>query len=436
MSRFPTSTDKFFKMTHKQKRIIEQLEDRALEYSSTKPLSVFSGTWNVNGKEISSTDITEWLLPTADLYVIGLQEMVKLDITSVVLSSSSSDYHAANWTVMFGKALNAKNADGSGSKRENYSLLIEKHMVGIYCCVFVRDALLANVSDVRFSKVYTGGFGLLGNKGGIAVHIKYIDSPICFLFTHFHAKRSKIEARNSDYRCIYETTNFTSHRLPYPSKQGPMQSPENTSSDLYRKIYEGVPLTVDMHDHIIWSGDLNYRIKDDLTVLEIFDAIDAGDWKSLRDKDQLNWERDSGKVFHGFEEGELAFPPTYKYKPNTTAYACRPGDEKKIRAPAWCDRILWKSRRRESVELIHYNRGELIASDHRPVSASFQLEVRTIQDNKLRQVYQEVLVSVANENSELRSASHSRSLICWLQSFLQWLFCRESQSDVTEKLLD
>lgn len=40
-----------------------------------------------------------------------------------------------------------------------------------------------------------------------------------------------------------------------------------------------------------------------------------------------------------FEEGPLTFKPTYKYQPGTDLYEQRP--DKKLRAPAWCDRILW-----------------------------------------------------------------------------------------------
>jgi hypothetical protein len=375
-------------MTDKKRRIIAQLDDRASDYSSTEHLSIFAATWNVNGKQVSSNDIKEWLLPTqADIYVIGLQEVVELNMTTVVLSSSSSDKQASCWTVLLEKALN----DGSGSHNEGFSLVIEKHMVGICCFVFVRQKLLANVSDVRFSKVCTGPFGLLGNKGGIVVRMKYIDSPMCFLFTHFHAKRSHIEARNADFRAIHRTTNFTPHQLPYPTK-----NPTRTnSSDLYREIYQDIQLTVDMHDHIIWVGDLNYRITEDLEVLEVFELVDAGEWKTLRDKDQLNLERCKGTVFKGFEEGVVNFPPTYKYKPNTTIYAGRPGDGgKKIRGPAWCDRILWKSRKKESCKLITYTSTEVVPSDHRPVSALFKCEIRVVQDEKLQRAYQEVLASV------------------------------------------
>jgi phosphatidylinositol-bisphosphatase len=78
---------------------------------------------------------------------------------------------------------------------------------------------------------------------------------------------------------------------------------------------------------------LNYRIDESLSTNEIFQLIQQSNWPYLREKDQLNIEKQNGKIFHDFNEGILNFPPTYKYQPGTDEYDTRP--EKKIRAPAW-----------------------------------------------------------------------------------------------------
>jgi len=63
--------------------------------------------------------------------------------------------------------------------------------------------------------------------------------------------------------------------------------------------------------HLFWFGDLNYRIE--MALDDVLRKINDGDFTSLRVCDQLHRERVWGKTFAGFSEGEILFPPTYKY---------------------------------------------------------------------------------------------------------------------------
>ena len=125
----------------------------------------------------------------------------------------------------------------------------------------------------------------------------------------------------------------------------------------------------------------------------------------LRKNDQLNIERGKGNTFHGFEEGDTCFKPTYKYIPGERGYDRRP--EKKLRLPAWCDRVLWKVGGGSSasgvrkvggsgddfgrsegasgggaVQLSQYGRSEQVTSDHKPVYATLLVQVKTIIKSK------------------------------------------------------
>jgi len=144
------------------------------------------------------------------------------------------------------------------------------------------------------------------------------------------------------------------------------------------------------HEFVFWFGDLNYRIDDFVPKEEVFKLIEAKNLSYLRQYDQLNIERANGIVFQGFVEEELNFFPTYKFQPGTDLYEQRP--EKKLRAPAFCDRILWRTKSNpSSVRISNYLSARLLPSDHKPVSAVFSTDVKEIISEKEKSVYNELI---------------------------------------------
>ena len=73
--------------------------------------------------------------------------------------------------------------------------------------------------------------------------------------------------------------------------------------------------------------------------LDDFQLVKEKEYDNLYAHDQLNQSREAKKCFHGYREGRIAFTPTYKYDPGTDAW----DSSEKCRAPAWCDRVLWRS---------------------------------------------------------------------------------------------
>ena len=154
-------------------------------------------------------------------------------------------------------------------------------------------------------------------------------------------------------------------------------------------------LCVDDHDTIIWLGDLNYRIHEDVADSDVFTYIDENNCLELADKyDQLSLEKDRGRVFEDFHEGLLSFPPTYKYIPGTVNY-----DRKKNRCPAWCDRVLWRTRvtrKSKSTKILDDNEIEII-------------------ENKLKK-HQEAMLSMgssSNDNDD-ENVMHAKDLYHFL----------------------
>jgi hypothetical protein len=122
---------------------------------------------------------------------------------------------------------------------------------------------------------------------------------------------------------------------------------------------------------------MNYRINYHRD--SIIAAIQAGDFETLVTHDQLTKEMkfNRGFRFRSFIEGPLTFAPTYKYDRNSTEY----DTSEKRRLPAWCDRILWRSREPNRVKQLHYRRWEANVSDHRPISAGFTVTVKSVRQD-------------------------------------------------------
>ncbi|KAG8089203.1 hypothetical protein GUJ93_ZPchr0011g26963 [Zizania palustris] len=242
----------------------------------------------------------------------------------------------------------------AAASRRRYCLVACKQMVGLFVTVWVRTELVPHVGHVRFSCVGRGIVGCLGNKGCISVSMLVHQTSLCLVCSHLASgeKEGDELRRNSDVVEILRNTHF--RRLCKTSGRS-------------------IPERILDHDRVIWLGDLNYRIA--LSYSETKKLVEANDWDTLFEKDQLRTERESG-VFRGWNEGKIFFAPTYKYASNSDVYAGESAmSKKKRRTPAWCDRILWQG---EGMVQESYIRGESRFSDHRPVCAVFTVEVAVL----------------------------------------------------------
>ncbi|CAL5214452.1 unnamed protein product [Lathyrus oleraceus] len=249
--------------------------------------------------------------------------------------------------------------------QSKYSLISSKQMVGIFLTIWTKKELVPHIAHLRVDSVGRGIMGCLGNKGCISMSMSLHQTSFCFVCSHLASgeKEGDEVRRNSDVAEILKGIQF-----PRICKNPCRRAPE--------KIVD--------HDRIIWLGDLNYRVA--LSYEETRVLLEDNDWDTLLEKDQLNIEKEAGRVFSGFKEGRIVFAPTYKYSQNSDSYAGETvKSKKKRRTPAWCDRILWRGSR---IDQVSYIRGESRFSDHRPVCAVFSVgvEVRS-RNNKFRKGY-------------------------------------------------
>jgi len=373
---------------------------------------VFCGTWNVNAKKQDGS-LQDWILPSdnvlADVYAVGFQEIVDLNAMNVAINSGETQKKTQFWHDKIGECL-----ESTGVK---FTLIMEKALVGLLICVYVKDELLPHVKDVRSTSTGVGLMGMMGNKGGVAVRLSVYDSSLCFVCAHLAAHRENIAGRNADFKNIIERSVFSSD----PSATGEAPQPRAGDDVLAaitmpkRATLQNMLIDLQILDHeiVYWIGDLNYRIDDVFSTDEVFNMIEDNELHLLRDKDQLNIERAKGNVFQGFDEGVLEFAPTYKYQPGTDMYDRRP--EKKIRAPAWCDRVLWRSENPKGVRQVNYRCAQLHPSDHKPVSSLLRCELRTIVENAQRVVFQELMEVLRKHTSNSSPVVEIKGLIINLE---------------------
>eukprot|EP00943_MAST-04B_sp_MAST-4B-sp1_P000057 g57.t1 len=410
--------------------IRKQMREREHVFSTYNSSSIFVGTFNVNGKKPTSTGIREWLnlnfkyepsnkqkVELPDIYVIGFQEIVDLNAANVI-QESESEKRTGTWSKMLGLHLN----DIGKATGTSYELIASKHLVGIAMCIYVADKHCSHVKNIQMVNSATGIFGVVGNKGGSSIRFSFYDSTLCFVCSHLAAHRGNVTGRNHDYASILHKTKFketvnnnsnnlmesymkgaTNHNQEFRHHRESMDATNdhNNNSNGTKNEFFGI---LD-HDIVIWLGDLNYRLVKAVSLEEVYDKLNAGDIQYLLKWDQLNRERREARCFQCFEEGKITFAPSYKFIPGTSDYDNR--KEKKMRVPAWCDRILWYARNGNKlvntssnsndkaarlIELLTYLRNdEVLISDHKPVTAVFKIQVKKIQRDSQLIVYKDII---------------------------------------------
>lgn len=160
-------------------------------------------------------------------------------------------------------------------------------------------------------------------------------------------------------------------------------------------------LSINDHDYVIWLGDFNYRMDASKSAEEVLGEVTRRNFLFLYENDQLVNEMKARRVFRGFDEvAPVVFLPTYKFEPGTDRYEQR--EDKKLRAPSWTDRIVWKPTKDAANVCLKYDKvNELRMSDHKPVFAQLGVHTRIIHDDRRAHAYnQEVLRKLSSSVSD------------------------------------
>ena len=324
--------------------------------TNSNKIKIMCVTWNIAGiphdidyniTKLFTENIFYYKNEPPDIIVIGIQEIIKLSLTSILSIVSNQDNVIA-WTN------NIINTINKVFNTVEYYQLKCMDLVGIYLLVLVKKSLRKNVSLIDSNITKTGVFGTMGNKGFFTLTLKCFDSFISFGSGHFEAGQSKNEDRiNTLFQLLNKNINLN-----------------------------GIELTFKDIDFWIILGDLNFRI--DLSYEDAITLIKEKKYDVLYCLDQFSSTKENNSFLKEYiKEKEINFEPTYKYVKGSNEYAY---DEDKIRVPAWTDRIFYC--KNKNIKMLTYDTIKSIRySDHRPVVGTFLINCANkikINDNQIK----------------------------------------------------
>ena len=96
-----------------------------------------------------------------------------------------------------------------------------KHLVGIMLCVIAKEEHVPFMKRVQSQTAGVGVMGMMGNKGGAAIRLKFHDTSLCIVAAHLAAHRDNVAGRNADFANILQRVHFehvSASRKPTPSR--------------------------------------------------------------------------------------------------------------------------------------------------------------------------------------------------------------------------
>ncbi|KAJ7059109.1 DNase I-like protein, partial [Mycena amicta] len=318
-----------------------------------------------------------------DLLVLGFQE---LDLSTEALLYANSTAREDAWMEAIYAALGqSKDSEKQkGKDKGGYVKLASKQLVGMLVIALVKTELRSCFDEVRSTAAGTGIMGLMGNKGGTALRMRYtppvgksasksasvISRPtiLTFVNSHLAAFDEMVERRNTDYAELTKRLRFDLGSLdavpPTPTASSGAAMPAGTTCGVFES------------DVVFWMVHLNYRIDapdEDVRTVLASDEWRDGRFQTLLQYDQLKAAMRANKAFTTFEEGQITHFPTYRF--NAGLLKDELGYDLK-RRPAWTDRVLWATNNFTRVQQRSYTgHPQYSISDHKPVSSEFTLKM-------------------------------------------------------------
>lgn len=370
-----------------------------------KEIFIYIVTYNVNNFNLGSNQnidslVNQLILPKELhkffesngyplFYCIGLQEIVELNTSNIVLFSGKNN--AKLWEIKISQIL---------QKKYNYILQYKENLVGVLFLFFVKASEAKNITNTKKSIKKTGFLNQFGNKGTLFYEFIYKNKlfSICTghlcagnntkkynervnelidILNHTNDKNS-IKFFKSDYFFIFGDLNFRVNNIDgklFFAQVDEINSGLLLASDKkYKKI------------EIIKERSERVKSENRIINTNLLDEKDDNDKKDKNKKERKINEKlfqiyfsdefynndeltNLKSVFekYNIKESKVTFLPTYKYYKGINYYNVS------TRLPAYTDRILFKNIK--EIKCLIYNNIELNYSDHKPVYSLLQIEI-------------------------------------------------------------
>lgn len=160
--------------------VSEELGRRAPEYSFTKSIRIWIGTFNVNGRnEGPDCDLTPWLFPESNqhyddptVFAVGFQEIVELSPQQIMSTDPSP---RKVWEQSVSSCLNNRARSRGNGK---YVLLRSGQLVGAALLIYVKEEALAEIKNVEGGVV----------KASPLTLTSYLPLPLCIMVTNLRRR--------------------------------------------------------------------------------------------------------------------------------------------------------------------------------------------------------------------------------------------------------
>jgi len=371
----------------------------------SKDIYIYIVTYNVNNFNIGSNEnidslINQLILPKElhDFFVnngfplfycIGLQEIVELNTSNIVLFSGKNN--ANLWEIKISQMLQSK---------YNYILQHKENLVGVLFLFFVKASEAKYITNTKKSIKKSGFMNQFGNKGSLFYEFIYKNKSFSICTGHLCAGNNskKYNERVNELTDILNHTNDKNSNQFFKSDYffifGDLNFRVNNINgkmffEQVDQINSGLLLASDKkHKKIEIDEERSERFKSEIKIIpnNLLDEKDDNDKKDKNKKERKINEKlfqiyfsdefynndeltNLKSVFekYNIKENKITFLPTYKYYKGINYYNVT------TRLPAYTDRILFKNTK--DIKCLIYNNIELNYSDHKPVYSLLQIEI-------------------------------------------------------------